>query len=135
MQISRVSLAITWSSRVCLLRVLCTMPLQQAFPFLSRLGEVTLQPLSLACMFIYSSRGKWVFPPLLWSFPPSATLTSFPAPGCWAFTPSLARPALFIYSSGWDSPPPSSVVRIPHPLCHVSLLFLLLLLSFSFLPG
>jgi hypothetical protein len=23
-------------------------------------------------------------PPLLWSFPPTATFTSFPAPGCWA---------------------------------------------------
>jgi hypothetical protein len=50
-------------------------------------------------------------PPLLWSFPPSATLTSFPAPGCWvcATTPgraSPARPSLFIYSSGKDSPPP-----------------------------
>jgi hypothetical protein len=33
-------------------------------------------------MFIYCSHGKWVFPPLLWSFPPTATLTSFPAPGC-----------------------------------------------------
>jgi hypothetical protein len=32
---------------------------------------------------MYSSYGKWVFPPLLWSFPPSTTLTSFPTPGCW----------------------------------------------------
>jgi hypothetical protein len=44
-----------------------------------------------AAMFIYSSCGKWVFPPLLWSFPPSATLTSFPAPGCWACAPAPAR--------------------------------------------
>jgi hypothetical protein len=35
-----------------------------------------------ACMFVYSLFWKWVFPHLLWSFPPSATLTSFPAPGC-----------------------------------------------------
>jgi hypothetical protein len=41
-------------------------------------------------MFVYSSRGKWFFPPLLWSFPPSATLTSFPAPGCWAHAPTPA---------------------------------------------
>jgi hypothetical protein len=33
-------------------------PLLQAFPFLSTLGEVTLHPLSQACVFIYSSRGK-----------------------------------------------------------------------------
>jgi hypothetical protein len=67
-------------------------PLLQAFPFPSTLGEVTLHPLSQACMFIYSSRGKWVFPPLLWGFPPSATLTSLPAPGCWvrATAPTLS---------------------------------------------
>jgi hypothetical protein len=96
--------------------------LLQGFPFPSTVREVTLHPLSLTCMFIYSwvfplscgvflpplllqsfllliaghvlllllvgkfvysSCGKWVFPPLLWSFPPSATFTSFPAPGCW----------------------------------------------------
>jgi hypothetical protein len=40
-------------------------PLLQAFPFPSTLGEVTLHGLSQACLFIYSSHGKWVFPPLL----------------------------------------------------------------------
>jgi hypothetical protein len=59
-------------------------PLLQAFPFPITLGEVTLHPLSQACMFIYNSHGKWVFPHLLWSFPPTTTFTSFPAPGCWA---------------------------------------------------
>jgi hypothetical protein len=58
--------------------------LLQAFPFPSTLGEVTLHQLSQACVFIYSSHGKCPFPPLLWSFPPTATFTSFPAPGCWA---------------------------------------------------
>jgi hypothetical protein len=84
-------------------------PLLQAFPIPSTLGEVTLHLLSQACVFIYSSCGKWVFPPFLWSFPPSSTLTSFPAPGCWACAPaparaSLARHGLFIYSSRKDSP-------------------------------
>jgi hypothetical protein len=45
-------------------------------------GGVTLHPLSQACVFIYSSHGKWAFLPLLWSFPPTATFTSFPAPAC-----------------------------------------------------
>jgi hypothetical protein len=57
--------------------------LLQAFPFPSTLGEVTLHLLSLACVFVYSSRGKWVFPPLLWSFPPTTAFTSFPTPDCW----------------------------------------------------
>jgi hypothetical protein len=163
MQISGVSLALTWPSRLCLLRVLCMMPLLQAFPFPNTLGEVTVHQFSQACMFIYSthgkwtsplscgvffsppllqaflvliagcvllllhaglfvssSRGRWVFPPLLWSFPPSATLTSFPAPGCWVLPPSLARPGLFIYSSGRDSPPPLFGAQgAPPSLLHV----------------
>jgi hypothetical protein len=46
-------------------------------------------------MFVYSSRGKWVFPPLLWSFLPTATFTSFPASGCWvcATVPAFSGPA------------------------------------------
>jgi hypothetical protein len=60
----------------------CGSLLQAFFP--STLGEVTLHPLSQACMFIYSSCGKWVFPPVLWSFPPMVTFTSFPSPDCWA---------------------------------------------------
>jgi hypothetical protein len=58
--------------------------LLQAFPFPSTLGEVTLHPLSQACVFLYTSRGKWVFLPLLWNFPHTVTLTSFTAPDCWA---------------------------------------------------
>jgi hypothetical protein len=108
--------------------------LLQAFPFPSTLGEVTLHPLSQACVFIYSSRGKWVFPPLLWSFLPSAAFTSFPAPGCWASAaaPTLsspARPGLFIYSSGRDSPPPLFGAQgTPPSLLHV---FIVLITYYS----
>jgi hypothetical protein len=84
--------------------------LLQAFPFPSTLGKVTLHLLSQACVFIYSSRGKWVFPPHLWGFPPSATLTSFPAPGCWARAPApaLSGQAQLVYlhfQEGFPSPP------------------------------
>jgi hypothetical protein len=139
MQISGVSLALTWPSSFCLLRVLCEMSLLQAFPFPSTLGEVTLHLLSQACVFIYSSCGRWVFPPLLWSFPPSATLTSFPAPGCWVHTPtsnraSLVRPACLFTVPGRVPFPRSSELSAPHPLCNVSLLFLLLIIQFLFFP-
>jgi hypothetical protein len=82
--------------------------LLQAFPFLSTLGEVTLHPLSLACVFVYSSHGKWVFllfcgvflpPPLSQAFP---LLVAGRVP---RLPPSLARSSLFIYSFGRDSPP------------------------------
>jgi hypothetical protein len=80
-------------------------PLLQAFPFPSTLREVTLHPLSQACVFIYSSRGKWVFPPLLWSFLPTTTFTSFPAPGCWACatTPAFSS---WLICEGFPLPPP-----------------------------
>jgi hypothetical protein len=115
-------------------------PLLQAFPFPSTLGEVTLHLHSQACMFVHSSYGRWVFPHLLWSFPLSATLTSFPAPGCWAHAPapvgaSPAGPGVFIYSSGKDSLPPIFGAQCAPPsFSHVSLLFLLLITQFLFYP-
>jgi hypothetical protein len=100
-------------------------PLLQAFPFPSALGVVTLHLLSQACMFIYSSCGTWVFPPLLWSFPPSATLTSFPTPDCCVVL--LLLPAsLFVYSSCgrwifppllWSFPPSATLTSFPAPGC------------------
>jgi hypothetical protein len=157
-------------------------PLLQAFPFPCTLGEMTLYLLSQASVFVYSSCGKWVFPPLLWSFPPSATftsfptpdyravllllpaamfvyssrgkwvfpsllwsfpppatLTSFPTPGCWAFAPTPARaspalPAYLFTVPGRISLPSIFLLRAPHPLSHVSLLFLLLISQFLFFP-
>jgi hypothetical protein len=140
MQISGVSLTLTWPHRLCLLRVLLgTMPLPQAFPFSSTLGEVTLHPLSQACVFIYSSHGKWVFPPLLWSFPPTATFTSFSASGCWvcatapAFSSWLVRdfPSPPLWCSGHS---PLFDAQAPHPLA-TCLFCYCLLFSFSFFPG
>jgi hypothetical protein len=75
------------------------------FPF-QALGKVTLHPHSQACVFIYSSCGKWVFPPLLCSFPPTATFTGFPAPDYWTVL-LLLPAAMFVYSSPekWVFPP------------------------------
>jgi hypothetical protein len=125
MQISGVSLTLTWPCRLCLLRVLCMMPLLQAFPFPSTLGAVTLHPFSQACVFIYSSCGKWAFPPLLWSFPPTAAFTGFPAPDCWVVL--LLLPAgVFVYSSLgwwvfppllWCFPPSATLTSFPTPGC------------------
>jgi hypothetical protein len=115
-------------------------PLLQAFPFPSTLGKVTLHPRCQACLFVYSSCGKWVFPPLLCSFPPSATLTSFPAPGCWVCAPapargSLARPAFYLQSrEGFPSPNLQHSVCPTHfPTCLYCSYYLLL--SFSFFSG
>jgi hypothetical protein len=136
MQISGVSLALTWPRRLCLLRVLlCGSLCYKLSPF-HALGKVTLHPRSQACVFIYSSHGKWVFPPLLWSFPPSATLTSFPAPGCWARPAptrgSPARPACLFTVPGRVPFPQSSALSAPHPLSCMSYLFLSLITWFLF---
>jgi hypothetical protein len=154
--------------------------LLQAFPFPSTLGEMTLYPLSQTCMFIYSLCGRWVFPPLLWGFPPTTAFTSFPAPDCWMCAAAAASwcvclqltrevgllPSPVEFSSLCHShklclswllgvrccscplcpgpaclfavpgriPLPPSVLRAPHPLCYVFLLFLLLITQFLFFP-
>jgi hypothetical protein len=81
MQISGVSLTLTWPLRLCLFRVLLgTTDTVTSFPLSKHTGGVVLHQPSLAGLFIYSSRGKWHFPPLQWGFPHTATFTSFPAP-------------------------------------------------------
>jgi hypothetical protein len=76
-------------------------PLLQAFPFPSTLGEVTLHLLSQACVFVYSSRGKWVFPSSCGVFLPPPLSQGFPlllAGHSLLLPPSPAKPSLFIYS-------------------------------------
>jgi hypothetical protein len=74
-------------------------------------------------------------PPLLWSFPPTATFTSFPAPGCWSGAAAAcafsSRLVYLQFCEGFPSPP--SVLRVPCPLCYVSFL-LLLIIQFLFFP-
>jgi hypothetical protein len=64
-------------------------------------------------------------PPLLWSFPPTATFTSFPAPDYWAVL-LLLPAAMFVYSSRekwvflpllWSFPPSSTLTSFPAPGC------------------
>jgi hypothetical protein len=119
--------------------LLCSFPPTATFTIFPAPDYWAVLLLLQATMFVYSSRVKWVFPPLLWSFPPSATLTSFPAPGCWVRIPaparaSLARPACLFTVPGTIPFPQSSVLRVPHPLSQVSLLFLLLITQFLFFP-
>jgi hypothetical protein len=83
--------------RLCLLRVLLWGASATSFPLSKFTGKVTLHPLSQASLFIYSSHGKWVFPSLLWSFPPTTTFTSFPIPGCWACAAAPAFSGRLVY--------------------------------------
>jgi hypothetical protein len=139
MQISGVSLALTWPCRLCLLRVFCA-PLLQAFPFPSTLGNMTLHLLSQVCVFIYSSHGKWVLscgvflpPPLSQAFP---LLVAGHAGHALPLPPEPLQPAQLVYFTvpGRIPLPQSSALSAPHPLSHVSLLFLLLITQFLFFP-
>jgi hypothetical protein len=110
-------------------------PLLQVFPFPSTLGKVTLHPLSQACVIIYSSRGKWVFPPLLWNFPATTAFTSFPLLVAGVCRHSCLLQPACLFTVLWGIPlPSSSELRVSHPLCNVSLLFLLLITQFLFFP-
>jgi hypothetical protein len=99
-------------------------PLLQAFSFPSTLGKVTLHQLSQACMFVYSSRGKWVFPLSCGVF--------LPPPLLQAFLLLVAGCAFSIRLAVRDFPFPPSALRVPHPLCHVSFFLLLLIIQFLF---
>jgi hypothetical protein len=94
-----------------------------------------------AIMFVYSSHGRWVYPALLWSFPPSATLTSFPAPGCWVRTPrshwSLSGQAGLVYLQFREGFPSSTLRHSVHPTLFATCLHCsyCLLPSFFFFPG
>jgi hypothetical protein len=81
---------------------------------------VTLHLLSLACIFIYSSHGKWAFPSLLCSFPPTATFISFPAPDCWASATAPAFSGQLVYLlflGGLPLPPFGTQGALPSLLC------------------
>jgi hypothetical protein len=125
MQISGVNLALTWPCRLCLLRfLLCVSLCYKLSPF-QALGKVTLHPRCQACVFIYSSCRRWVFPPLLCSFPPTSAFTSFPAPDYWAVL-LLLPAAMFVYTSCgkwvfppllWSFPPSATLTSVPAPGC------------------
>jgi hypothetical protein len=125
MQISGVSLALTWPCRLCLLRFLLCMSLCYNLSPFQALGKVTLHPRSQACVFIYRSCGRWVFPPLLCSSPPTSAFTSFPAPDYWAVL-LLLLATIFVYSSRgmwvfppllWSFPPSATLTSFPTPGC------------------
>jgi hypothetical protein len=81
-------------------------------------------------------------PSPLWSFPPSATLTSFSAPGCWAcapppLLPEPLWPTGLVYLQSSEGFPFPNLQRSGCPTLFPVCLycFYCLLLGFSFFPG
>jgi hypothetical protein len=139
MQISWVSLTLTWPCRLCLLRVLLCMSLcYKLSPFQAHWGRWHctrfLRPVCLFTAHMGSgssplSCGVFLPPPLSQAFPLMVA-------GC---TPRLRRSlsgqAWLVYLQFQEGfPSPSLVLSVPHPFCYVSLLFLLLITQFLFFP-
>jgi hypothetical protein len=90
-------------------------------------------------MFVYSSHGKWVFPPLCGVFLPPPFSQVFPllvAGHAPPLPPEPLWPAWLVYLHSLEGFPfpHSLVLNAPHPLSRVSLLFLLLFTQFLFFP-
>jgi hypothetical protein len=140
MQISGVSLALTWPRRLCLLRVLlCSSHYYKLSPFQAHWGRWHCTCfLWTACLFTAHvgsgssplSCGVFLPPPLSQAFPLLVA-------GCMPHSLlSLSGQAQLVYlqfQEGFPSPP-SLALSAPHPLCNMSLLFLLLITQFLFFP-
>jgi hypothetical protein len=135
MQISGVSLTLTWPRRLYLLRVLLCMSHCYKLSPLQALGKVTLHWLSLAaCLFTFHVASR-PSPLSCGVFLPLPLLQAFRLLIAWRVPPLLlpSLAGLFIYSSVRDFPSPPLLLRVPRPLCYVSFLLLLLIIQFFFL--
>jgi hypothetical protein len=138
MQISGVSLTLPWPPEALFTQSFPVHKmLLEAFPFPCTLGEVTLHLLSQACMFIYSSSGRLSPSPVEFS----SLCHSHKLSCSWLLvTPLLLPkplqpgPVCLFTVPGRIPLPPSFELRASHPLCQVSLLFLLLITQFLFFP-
>jgi hypothetical protein len=90
----------------------------RSFPLSKHTGGGDTAP-TFSGLCVYSSHGKWVFPPLLWHFPPTAAFTSFPAPDCWACAAAPASWHVCLQLT-WEVGHPSSPVEfsLPPPLSY-----------------
>jgi hypothetical protein len=91
-------------------------PLLQAFPFPSTLEEVTLHLLSQACVFVYCSHRKWVFPASCGVFLPLPLSQAFLLVITEQCCCSCQPPCLFTAHVGSGSSLLSCGVFLPPPL-------------------
>jgi hypothetical protein len=122
MQISGVSLALTWPCRLCLLRFLPCVSLCYKLSSFQALGKVSLHLHSQACMFIYSSCGRWSSPlSCAVLLPPPLSQAFLLLLTGWCCC-SCQPPCLFTVHVGSGSSPLSCGVFLPLPLLQAFLL-------------
>jgi hypothetical protein len=139
MQISGVSLALTWPLRLCLLK---SSPgwttTATSFPLSKHTGGGDSAPAFSGRHVYLQFTWKVGLPPILWNFPPIATFTSFPAPGCLACAAAPAFSNQLAYLQFHEGFPlsPSLALRVPRPLCYMSFLVVVAYCSvfFFFFP-
>jgi hypothetical protein len=107
-----------------------------SFPLSKHTGGGDTAPGSQACIFIYSSCGRWVFPLSCGVFLPPPLLQAFPllVPGCVPLLPSLSQLVYLQFCEGFPSPLFSTQGALPTLLC----VFIVLIAYYSvslFSPG
>jgi hypothetical protein len=136
MQISGVSLTLTWPLRLCLFRVLLGAPTTvTSFPLSKPTGGGDTAP---------AFSGWCVYLQFTWEVGLPHSPVEFSSHHCfyklscsWLLggclcCSCLLRPAVFVYSSVRDCPFPPSALRVPHPLCYMSFLSLFFIQFLSF---
>jgi hypothetical protein len=130
MQISGVSLALTWPLRLCLLRVLrVPPPLLQLSPFQAHWGRwYCTSFLRPACLFT-AHVGSGLSSPVEFS----SHHHFYKLSRSWLL--GMCHRSCLLQSACCKGlpHPPSLVLRVPHPLCYLSFLLLLLIIQFFFL--
>jgi hypothetical protein len=100
-------------------------------------GGDTAPAFSGLCVYLQFTWEVGLPPPPV-EFPPSATLTSFPTPGCWvrAVAPTLSSQAQLVYLHFQEGFPSPSLWHSGCPTLFATFLYCsyCLLLSFSFFP-
>jgi hypothetical protein len=133
MQISEVSLTLTWPLRLCLLRVLLGVTsTTTSFPLSKHTGEGDTAP---------AFSGPLVYLQLMWEvgLPPSPVEFSshrhfYKLSHSWLLGGCRCSCWLVYLQFREGFPlPPSSALKAPHPLCYMSFLLLLLIIQFFFL--
>jgi hypothetical protein len=135
LQISGVSLTLTWPRRLCLFRVLLGVTATViSFPLSKHTRGGGSTPSSPASVFINSSHGKCPFPLYKGAFLTQPLLQAFPRQGCWAgaTTPAFFFWLVYLQLCVGLPLPHSSVLRASCPLCCMSFLLLLFIIQFVF---
>jgi hypothetical protein len=140
LQISGVSLTLTWPWRLCLFRVLLSRTATvTSFPLSKLTGGGGATPPSLACVFIYSHVGGVPSPLSNGTFLTQPLLQAFPLQGCWAGAATPAFSGLLVYlqfHEGVPFPPlQCSGLLAVFAVCLFLLLFIIQFVVFSFFPG